>query len=77
MANIYGHGPTRLIFEQKDPRGFAEFITQLAEHSTEGSALTLTGAASDPSLWWPVDLGQARMHSPLTTVKQDLGTADS
>jgi pimeloyl-ACP methyl ester carboxylesterase len=43
MANVYPRGPTRLVFEEKDPRGFKEFQTQLAEHSTEGSALTMQG----------------------------------
>eukprot|EP01031_Cornospumella_fuschlensis_P047413 gene47414-58075_t len=43
FATIYAHGPTRLVFEEKDPRGFAEFEAQMAEHSTEGSALTMLG----------------------------------
>ncbi|MGK7869980.1 alpha/beta fold hydrolase [Falsiroseomonas sp. E2-1-a20] len=39
----YSRGPTRLVFEEKDPRGYAEFQQQLCEHSTEGSALTMNG----------------------------------
>ncbi|MDP3417334.1 alpha/beta fold hydrolase, partial [Falsiroseomonas sp.] len=39
----YSRGPTRLVFEEKDPRGYAEFQAQLCEHSTEGSALTMNG----------------------------------
>ena len=38
MAATYGHGPTRIQFQNKDPRGFAEFARHLAEHSAEGSA---------------------------------------
>ncbi len=38
MAATYGHGPTRIQFQNKDPRGFAEFARQLSEHSPEGSA---------------------------------------
>lgn len=38
MAATYGHGPTRIQFQNKDPRGFAEFARQLAEHSPIGSA---------------------------------------
>jgi len=38
MAATYGHGPTRIQFQNKDPRGFAEFARQLAEHSAMGSA---------------------------------------
>jgi pimeloyl-ACP methyl ester carboxylesterase len=54
MAAVYSRGPTRLIHEQKDPRGYAEFQAQLAEHSTEGSALTMLGVQRErPS---PFDL---------------------
>ncbi len=38
MAATYGHGPTRIQFQNKDPRGFAEFARQLSEHSPVGSA---------------------------------------
>ena len=33
FAEKYAYGPTRVQFENKDPRGFAEFKQQLAEHS--------------------------------------------
>ncbi|HEX5455023.1 MAG TPA: alpha/beta hydrolase [Stellaceae bacterium] len=51
-SKIYGAGPTRVQLENKDPRGYAEFRTQLAEHSTKGSANTMRGVqARRPSLW--------------------------
>ncbi len=54
LAPVYGSGPGREQFETKDPRGFAEFLTQLGEHSSIGSALTLRGVqAQRPS---PFDL---------------------
>jgi len=43
VAETYARGPTRLAYLEKDPRGFAEFAGQLAEHSTDGSALTMLG----------------------------------
>jgi pimeloyl-ACP methyl ester carboxylesterase len=43
LASTYGHGPTRLQHQQKDPRGFAEFVAQLAGHSDAGSAFTMEG----------------------------------
>ncbi|HEV7266608.1 MAG TPA: alpha/beta hydrolase [Falsiroseomonas sp.] len=43
FGRTYSRGPTRLVFQEKDPRGYAEFATQLCEHSTEGSALTMNG----------------------------------
>ena len=43
FGKTYGRGPTRLVFGEKDSRGYAEFVAQLCEHSTEGSALTMNG----------------------------------
>jgi pimeloyl-ACP methyl ester carboxylesterase len=43
FAEIYAHGPTRVQFENKDPRGFAEFKAMLAEHSAKGAANTQLG----------------------------------
>jgi pimeloyl-ACP methyl ester carboxylesterase len=57
FAPIYGSGPGREQFELKDPRGFQEFLTQLGEHSSKGSALTLRGV-------------QARRPSPFDLVPQ-------
>jgi pimeloyl-ACP methyl ester carboxylesterase len=55
-ANGYALGPTRVQFQNKDPRGWAEFATQLAEHSTEGAALTMRGVQKRrPSLFDLVD----------------------
>ncbi len=51
-AEGYALGPTRVQFQNKDRRGWAEFANQLAEHSTEGSALTMRGVqARRPSLF--------------------------
>src|SRR5215471_1060329 len=38
FAEKYAYGPTRVQFENKDPRGFAQFKQSLAEHSAVGSA---------------------------------------
>jgi pimeloyl-ACP methyl ester carboxylesterase len=52
FAATYGYGPTRVQLQNKDPRGFAEYIGQLAEHSALGSANTNLGCqARRPSLY--------------------------
>ncbi|MPY74466.1 MAG: alpha/beta fold hydrolase [Alphaproteobacteria bacterium] len=52
MSAVYGSGPTRVQLENKDPRGYREFLQQLAEHSVQGSANTLRGVqAVRPSLY--------------------------
>jgi pimeloyl-ACP methyl ester carboxylesterase len=40
-ANALTKNPTRSRFKQKDPRGFAEFVKHLSEHSDVGSANTM------------------------------------
>jgi pimeloyl-ACP methyl ester carboxylesterase len=48
----YALGPTRVQFQNKDPRGWAEFARQLAEHSAKGQALTMRGVQMKrPSLY--------------------------
>jgi pimeloyl-ACP methyl ester carboxylesterase len=52
VAKRYAVGPARVQFQNKDPRGWAEFAAQLAEHSSEGAALTMRGVqAARPSLY--------------------------
>lgn len=56
FAARYAYGPTRVQFENKDPRGFAEFRQQLAEHSAIGSRNTQLGVQKErPSLYDLVD----------------------
>jgi 3-oxoadipate enol-lactonase len=52
VARTYGAGPGRIPFAVKDPRGFAEFNAQFAEHDAQGSALTMRGfQGTRPSLY--------------------------
>jgi pimeloyl-ACP methyl ester carboxylesterase len=55
-AEAYALGPTRVQYQNKDPRGWREFANQLAEHSSVGSALTMRGVQKRrPSLFDLVD----------------------
>lgn len=52
FAEKYAYGPTRVQFENKDPRGFAEFKQQLGEHSKIGARNTQLGVQRHrPSLY--------------------------
>ena len=56
FAAKYAYGPTRVQFENKDPRGFAQFRKELGEHSALGSANTQIGCQGErPSLYDLVD----------------------
>jgi pimeloyl-ACP methyl ester carboxylesterase len=52
FAAIYALGPTRVQFQNNNPRGWREFHDMLAQHSLQGSAMTLRGVQkSRPSLF--------------------------
>jgi len=51
-AEGYALAPSRVQFQNKDPRGWREFADQLADHSTQGAALTMRGVQKRrPSLF--------------------------
>jgi pimeloyl-ACP methyl ester carboxylesterase len=70
-AESYALGPTRVQFQNKDPRGWAELAAQLAEHSSTGSSLTMLGVQRRrPSLYDLVDRMQ-RLTVPTLIVTGD------
>ena len=67
----YALGPTRVQFQNKDPRGWAEFARQLGEHSPQGQALTMRGVQMKrPSLWELVE-DMKRIDVPTLIVTGD------
>lgn len=55
-SESYALGPTRVQFQNKDPRGWKEFADQLAGYSPVGAALTMRGVQKRrPSLFDLVD----------------------
>jgi pimeloyl-ACP methyl ester carboxylesterase len=52
FAPTYSLGASRVQFQNKDPRGWAEFAQQLGEHDGTGSANTMRGVqAGRPSIY--------------------------
>jgi pimeloyl-ACP methyl ester carboxylesterase len=71
FADSYALSPTRVQFQNKDPRGWAEFRANLAEHSATGSALTLLGVQrTRPSLYEMGD-ALAKLTVPTLIVNGD------
>jgi pimeloyl-ACP methyl ester carboxylesterase len=71
FAADYAASPGRLAFQRKEPRGWAEFARQLAEHSAIGSAMTLRGVqARRPSLYDLAD-GMAKLTPPVLIATGD------
>jgi len=71
FADTYGYNATRVQFQHKDPRGFAEFIGQLAGHSQLGSANTMLGyQVRRPSLY-DLTAEMARIDVPTLIMNGD------
>jgi len=52
FSSVYALGASRVQFQNKDPRGWLEFATQLGEHSARGAANTMRGVQMcRPSLY--------------------------
>ena len=71
LAEQYALGPARVQLQNKDPRAWREFADQLAQHSPQGSALTMRGVqAQRPSLWELID-DIAKINLPTLIVTGD------
>ncbi len=67
----YGRAASRLQFAHKDPRGYAEFLARLTEHSVTGSRHTILGFQQQrPSLEGFADEFR-RMRTPVLLVVGD------
>jgi pimeloyl-ACP methyl ester carboxylesterase len=75
VAARYAAGPARVQFQNKNPRGWAEFAAALAGHSAPGAALTMRGVqAARPSLYHlREELAQVRTPVLLVAGDEDEG----
>jgi pimeloyl-ACP methyl ester carboxylesterase len=71
IAEVYARGPTRVQFEDKDPRGWREFAAQLAEHSAVGSALTLLGVQGRRPSVYALEAQMRQLRVPTLIVTGD------
>ena len=71
FAERYAYAPTRVQYQNKDPRGHAEFKAMLAEHSAVGSANTQLGVQRErPSLYTLVE-EMKRITAPTLIITGD------
>ncbi|MFZ2649083.1 MAG: alpha/beta hydrolase [Burkholderiaceae bacterium] len=71
LAATYGHGAARVQYLNKDPRGFAEYAAQLAEHSAAGSANTMEGYQGRRPSLYALTQGMAGVAVPVLVVCGD------
>ena len=70
-AAKYGDGPTRQAHKNKDPRGYAEFIKMLGEHSSKGHALVMENLQAKRPTLWDVESDLRNFKPPLLVLVGD------
>ncbi|MFT8710613.1 alpha/beta fold hydrolase [Komagataeibacter rhaeticus] len=71
FAPIYGQGASRVQFQNKDPRGWNDFVTRLATHSTLGAALTMRGVQARRPSFHELERELSRMDVPALIMNGD------
>jgi pimeloyl-ACP methyl ester carboxylesterase len=71
FAPVYAAGASRVQFQNKDPRGWAEFAARLATHSDAGAALTMRGVQARRPSFWDLEEELRRMEVPTLVVVGD------
>jgi pimeloyl-ACP methyl ester carboxylesterase len=79
VAPRYGVGPARVQLQNRNPEAWATFVEQLAEHDSEGAALTMLGVQSRrPSLYALRDqLAALRVPTLILTGDEDDGCLEA
>ena len=67
----YQVGPSRVQFQNKNPRGFAHFCAEFAKHSALGSANTLRGVQAKRPTIYSLERGLKKLKVPLHVVSGD------
>jgi pimeloyl-ACP methyl ester carboxylesterase len=70
-AAIYGDGQMRQAHKHKDPRGYAEFLRMLAEHSAQGHAMTMAMLQSKRPTLWDLEADLKKFSVPLLIIAGD------
>jgi pimeloyl-ACP methyl ester carboxylesterase len=67
----YQIGPSRVQFQNKDPRGFAQFCAEFARHSALGSANTLRGVQAKRPTIYTLERNLRRLRVPTHIISGD------
>jgi len=70
-AAIYADTATRQSQKYKDPRGYAEFVRMLSEHSALGHALTMTMLQARRPTLWDLEADLKKFAVPLLVIVGD------
>jgi len=70
-AALYGDGAMRQPHKFKDPRGYAEFVQMLTEHSARGHALTMERLQARRPTLWDLQSDLSKFSVPLLIIVGD------
>ena len=70
-AARYADGPTRQAHKNKDPRGYAEFVQMLSEHSAHGHSLTMINLQAKRPTLWDMEADLKKFSVPLLIIVGD------
>jgi pimeloyl-ACP methyl ester carboxylesterase len=70
-AERYGDGLTRQAHKNKDPRGYAEFVRMLSEHSPKGHALVMENLQAKRPTLWDMEADLRKFKPPLLVLVGD------
>src|SRR5262249_50909518 len=70
-AVLYTDNPTRNTQKYKDPRGYAEFVRMLAEHSAQGHSLTMAMLQAKRPTLWDMEADLKKSSVPLLIIVGD------
>jgi pimeloyl-ACP methyl ester carboxylesterase len=71
FAPTYGSGPSRVQFQNKDPRGWALFVERLGQHSDRGAANTMRGVQMRRPSLYDMDAALRALDVPLLVMVGD------
>jgi pimeloyl-ACP methyl ester carboxylesterase len=67
----YADGPTRQAHKHKDPRGYAEFVKMLTEHSALGHSMTMLNLQAKRPTLWDMEAHLKKFSAPLLILVGD------
>ena len=70
-AVLYTDNPTRNSQKHKDPRGYAEFVRMLSEHSAQGHSLTMAMLQAKRPTLWDMEPDLKKFSPPLLIIVGD------
>ena len=71
FAKTYSLGASRVQFQNKDPRGWAEFATWLGQHNSTGSANTMRGVQAERPSIYDLEAELLVMEVPMLVISGD------